>query len=181
MHLPGMLGKKKWQWSCYLMQAWGYKEKVWNKNAVCLVQYRVTTVKTIAIRWLFILQPIKAIQLLKHSVHAVLLEGVWLRPVFFRMTCRLGTFSFFWRYVWTLNSFFFSTWKNLIFSKLGQISFFSYSTYIHWNVWEVLEVSSIEKWGHQSCTLFWRKKLPRGWSIIKPQENWLICSKLMSI
>ena len=43
-------------------------------NAVRLTQYKVTTVKTIAARWLFILQPIKEIQLVEHPVHAVLLE-----------------------------------------------------------------------------------------------------------
>ena len=48
-----------------------------------LAQYKVTTVKTIAARWLFILQPIKAIELVKHPVSAVLLQGV-----------QLDTFSF---------------------------------------------------------------------------------------
>ena len=35
------------------------------------LQHRVTTVKTISGRWLFILHPIKSIQLVKHPVHGV--------------------------------------------------------------------------------------------------------------
>ena len=56
------------------MQAKQYQEKVLNKNAVHLVQYRVTTVKITASCWLFILQPMKAIQLVKHPMLAILLE-----------------------------------------------------------------------------------------------------------
>ena len=41
------------------------------------------------------------------SIKAIQLEGGWLRHVFFRTTCRMGTFLVFWRYVWTLNFFFF--------------------------------------------------------------------------
>ena len=96
------------------MQARRYQEKMWNKKKLCLVQYRVTTVKTITVRWLFILQPIKAIQLFKHLMHVILLEGARLRHIFFCITCRLGTFSFFWRYV----------------CMQKKIFFFPYSTYI---------------------------------------------------
>ena len=67
-----------------------YEEKVWNKNAVCLIQHRVATVKTIAICWLFILQPIKAIQSVKHPVCAVLLKGAWLRCLFLPHYLQIG-------------------------------------------------------------------------------------------
>ena len=109
----------------YLMQARRYQKKVWNKNAVSLIQYRVIIVKTIAICWLFILQHIKALQLVKHLVHAVLLEGAWLRRIFFRMICRLGTFLLFWQYVWTQNFFFFfSARQNFIFFHTRPNFFF---------------------------------------------------------
>ena len=98
------------------------------KNAVRLAQYKVTTVKTIATCWLFILQTIKAIQLVKHQVGAVLLECRWLRRVFFQMIYRLGTFLLFGRYVWTLNFFFFLHDKFLFFTYLAI--FFFNSTYI---------------------------------------------------
>ena len=95
-------------------------------NAMHLAQYRVTTVKTIAAHLLFILKPIKAIQLVKHSMCTVLLECGGLRCIFFHMTCRLGTFSLFWRYVWTLNFFFFFFLhdKILFFTYLAKIPFF---------------------------------------------------------
>ena len=111
------------------MQVRQYQEKVWNKNAERLVQYKV-----IAVCSLFILQPIKAIQLVKHPVCAVLLEGA----CFFHLTCGLGKFLLFWLYVWILISFFsylakfhfFHIRTNFIFFIFGRISFFSYSTYI---------------------------------------------------
>ena len=49
------------------MRAKRYQKKVCELDAVRLTKYRVTTVKTIA-HWLFILQPIKAIQLVKCPV-----------------------------------------------------------------------------------------------------------------
>ena len=95
-----------------------------------LAQYRVTTVKTIATNWLFILQPIKEIQLVKHPIYAVLLERGWLRRVFFHMTCRLEAFSLFWQYVWMLNLFFFLHGKISLFTYLAKFLFFFNSTYI---------------------------------------------------
>ena len=60
------------------MQEKQYQKKVCELNAVHLAQYMVTAVKAIATHWLFVLQPIKAIQLVKHTVHAVLMErGTW--------------------------------------------------------------------------------------------------------
>ena len=105
MHLPYMLWKENGSEVKLLNVSKKYQEKV--MNAVRLVQYTVTTVKTVAAHWLFILQLIKAIQLVKHPVHAVLLGGTWLRCVFFCMTWRSGTFSLFWRCVWMLIFFFF--------------------------------------------------------------------------
>ena len=94
-----------------------------------LAQYRVTTVKIITACWLFILQPIKAIRLVKHPVHVLLLEGTWLRCVFFRMTCRLGIFFFWWYGDWMLNFFYFLLGKILFFLTWPYI-FFPYSTYM---------------------------------------------------
>ena len=45
-----------------------------NLNVGHFAQYRVTIVKTITACWLFILQPIKAIQLVKSPEHAILLK-----------------------------------------------------------------------------------------------------------
>ena len=95
-----------------------------------LTQYRVTTVKIITSHWLFILQSIEAIQFVKHPVQAVSLECGWLRRIFFLITSRLGTFSFFWRYVWMLNFFsFFSTQQNFVFYIFGQIFFATWFMY----------------------------------------------------
>ena len=98
--------------------------RVWIKNLVHLAQYRITTVKTIAAPWLFILQLIKVIQLVKHLGYAVLLECGWLRHFFFGMTCRLGTFLLFWQCVWALNFFFFLHGKISFFTYLAKFLFF---------------------------------------------------------
>ena len=55
--------------------------------------------------------------------HAVLLELLCLKHIFFHMTCRLGTFSLLWRYVWTLNFFFFLHCKFLFFTYLDNFFF----------------------------------------------------------
>ena len=111
---------------------------VWTKNTVLLAQYIFTTIKIITSCWLFILQLIKAIQL----------EGGWLRCVFFLMTCRLGTFSLYWWYVWTL--FFFLRGKILFFTyfKFTKFLFFFYfSTRL------VYEFSILDKFLKENCTL----------------------------
>ena len=109
-----------------LIQARKYQEKVWNKNVVLLVQCRITTVKTIAANWFFILQPIKAIQLIKHTVCGVLLEGMfcstWLAD--WEHFCCFGDMFGCW-----ISFFFYLVKFCFFFFILGQISFFSYLTY----------------------------------------------------